>query len=419
LAPWVQSPLLAGGVRDTATALTVSQSDCTAQHTAAQARTWSAAWQAECSGELLRHSNVLQWHTTDTAATGADATAGTAATSIATTAAGATTAANSDTHTNAVPAEELSSHSYSDEQTFLQRIAAGGTVYDSMIAWLEAVQPDPAFLRRALEKTGSYSFPAAEAPFLAAVLSHGGLASCAMLHASSSSDSSDSSSATANGAVHNAVAGREADVLRAWAAMRQLRVHLRTQKQQFKVAQADRAAAAAAAAAVTVISDSPSSSAEPNESSTATESSTGVTDAVDAAVTSDSSSVGASSDAVDAASDASSDEASDVASDVSTTVGDTADATAAAAANTGNNSSDTMTATRPEAAAAAMLAAAVTATTTATAALAATFEEYLVVLAERSLFLLSVEPSCSSAAGQHRPAMIEPHTAELMSRYVS
>jgi hypothetical protein len=336
---------------------------------------------------------VLQWHSTAATSTADDTTAFH-------TAAGAATAADSHTHTIAVPAE-LSSYSYSDEQSFLQRIAAGGTVYESVVAWLGAVQPDPAFLRRALEKTGSYSFPAAEAPFLAAVLSHGGLARCAMLQASASSDSSSDSAA---------IAGREADVLRAWAAVQQLRVHLRTQKQQFKVAHADRTAAAAATAAVLVVDDS--SPAEPTDSSTA------VVPATVAATTSTStSSATASSGTVDAASDASSDVASDVASDVSTIIGDTPDT----AANTDEPASDTLTAAEPQSTAATVPAAvADTAAVVAAAAavVPATFDEYLAALAERSLFLLSVEPSCTSASGQHRAAVIEPHTAELMSRCV-
>jgi hypothetical protein len=326
---------------------------------------------------------VLQWHNTAAASTDDDDD------TTATTAGAAATTADSLTHTCAVPAE-LNSHSYSDEQTFLQRIAAGGTVYDSVVAWLEAVQPDPAFLRRALEKTGSYSFPAAEAPFLAAVLSHGGLARCAMLQTSASSDTSSA-------------VGRDADVLRAWAAVQQLRVHLRTQKQQFKVAQADRTAATT----VSVGGSSPST--EPTEISTA------VTHAAPTAATTSTSSstVSIGSETVevvsDVASDAVSDVASDVASDVSTIVSDTP------AASTTEQVLDTLTAAEAEATATTVPAA--DAAAAAAVALPTTFEKYLAALAERSLFLLGVEPSCTSAAGQHRAAVIEPHTAELMSRY--
>lgn len=44
-----------------------------------------------------------------------------------------------------------------------------------LMDWLGRSNPDPAFLRMALEKTDSYSFPLVEAPFLAALLKHGGL----------------------------------------------------------------------------------------------------------------------------------------------------------------------------------------------------------------------------------------------------
>lgn len=44
-----------------------------------------------------------------------------------------------------------------------------------LMDWLGRSNPDPAFLRMALEKTDIYSFPLVEAPFLAALLKHGGL----------------------------------------------------------------------------------------------------------------------------------------------------------------------------------------------------------------------------------------------------
>lgn len=54
---------------------------------------------------------------------------------------------------------------------------AGRPVFTELLEWLGRSHPDPPFLRKALERTGNYSFPAVEAPFLAALLKHGGLIS--------------------------------------------------------------------------------------------------------------------------------------------------------------------------------------------------------------------------------------------------
>lgn len=47
--------------------------------------------------------------------------------------------------------------------------------FPDLVDWLGRSHPDPTFLRLALEKTNSYAFPSVEAPFLAALLKHGGL----------------------------------------------------------------------------------------------------------------------------------------------------------------------------------------------------------------------------------------------------
>lgn len=49
------------------------------------------------------------------------------------------------------------------------------SAFPDLSGWLASSHPDPIFLRTALEKTGNYSFPKVEAPFLAALLKHGGL----------------------------------------------------------------------------------------------------------------------------------------------------------------------------------------------------------------------------------------------------
>lgn len=52
----------------------------------------------------------------------------------------------------------------------------GDSVFTDLVAWLSQSHPDPPFLKMALEKTGNYDFPVVEAPFVAALLKHGGLA---------------------------------------------------------------------------------------------------------------------------------------------------------------------------------------------------------------------------------------------------
>lgn len=51
------------------------------------------------------------------------------------------------------------------------------TAFPYLVEWLSQIHPDPTFLRLALEKTDNYSFPRVEAPYLAALLKHGGLLS--------------------------------------------------------------------------------------------------------------------------------------------------------------------------------------------------------------------------------------------------
>lgn len=49
------------------------------------------------------------------------------------------------------------------------------SLFPHLVEWLGRSHPDPVFLRMALEKTNNYAFPLVEAPFLAALLKHGGL----------------------------------------------------------------------------------------------------------------------------------------------------------------------------------------------------------------------------------------------------
>lgn len=62
-----------------------------------------------------------------------------------------------------------------DEETRVGSCSRDDSVFPELVEWLGQSHPDPPFLRKALEKTGNYSFPLVEAPFLAALLKHGSL----------------------------------------------------------------------------------------------------------------------------------------------------------------------------------------------------------------------------------------------------
>lgn len=66
-----------------------------------------------------------------------------------------------------------------------RHLGSGGqdSLFPHLVEWLGRSHPDPVFLRMALEKTNNYAFPLVEAPFLAALLKHGGLVSEALLAA--------------------------------------------------------------------------------------------------------------------------------------------------------------------------------------------------------------------------------------------
>lgn len=65
--------------------------------------------------------------------------------------------------------------SRSDDGRGGERKTDEGSPFPDLVEWLGQSHPDPPFLRMALEKTGNYSFPLVEAPFVAALLKHGGL----------------------------------------------------------------------------------------------------------------------------------------------------------------------------------------------------------------------------------------------------
>lgn len=87
-----------------------------------------------------------------------------------------------------IPASGINSKSLPDVSAAAEAVEGGGpeewdgqsgdhgdSLFRALVDWLSRSHPDPAFLRIALEKANSYAFPQVEAPFLAALLKHGGL----------------------------------------------------------------------------------------------------------------------------------------------------------------------------------------------------------------------------------------------------
>ncbi|CAM9591597.1 unnamed protein product, partial [Scytosiphon promiscuus] len=108
------------------------------------------------------------------------------------------------------------------------------SAFSGLVDWLGRSHPDPAFLRMALEKANSYAFPLVEAPFLAALLKHGGLvgeAFQALETISTPGKETDKESPLP-------VPSR--DMANLWGRIRQLRAFLRTQKQEYKMTAAER-----------------------------------------------------------------------------------------------------------------------------------------------------------------------------------
>eukprot|EP01041_Mallomonas_annulata_P000974 gene974-1892_t len=115
-----------------------------------------------------------------------------------------------------------------DVNDFLAEVATSpvGAVSDMtagalLTNWLETIDPDPVFLRKALEKTGNYRFPQCEQSFLACLLKHSGLVEEAR---------------TAVSVLRNDMqpASPSGDMRSLSKRIRQLRAYLRTQKQRFK-----------------------------------------------------------------------------------------------------------------------------------------------------------------------------------------
>lgn len=83
-------------------------------------------------------------------------------------------AGDASQHSSSHVSREASTNIDGDESELIVEVS-GGSLYQDLVEWLGRSHPDPPFLRAALEKTGNYSFPLVEAPFLAALLKHGGL----------------------------------------------------------------------------------------------------------------------------------------------------------------------------------------------------------------------------------------------------
>lgn len=111
--------------------------------------------------------------------------------------------------------------------TFLEDVVASEFASGSQAAgrvlmgWLESINEDPAYLRKALEKAGNFSFPKCEYPFVACLLKHGGLVGEAF-------------AAVGDINCGQPVPKPSNDMISLWVKVKQLRMYLRSQKQKFK-----------------------------------------------------------------------------------------------------------------------------------------------------------------------------------------
>ena len=98
-----------------------------------------------------------------------------------------------------------------------------------LLDWLELINPEPAKLRSNFEKSGSYSFPRCELPLIACLVKHGGLISEAI-------------AATSAMQIRNSIGNSETsslptpsqDMISLWKRVKQCRAILRSQRQTLK-----------------------------------------------------------------------------------------------------------------------------------------------------------------------------------------
>ena len=90
-----------------------------------------------------------------------------------------------------------------------------------LLPWLERIAPEPSSLRSVLERSGSYSFPQCEFPFIACLLKHSGLVREAMGVLQALKEGKD-------------VDDPSSDMIAMWKRVQQLRTFLRQQRQKYK-----------------------------------------------------------------------------------------------------------------------------------------------------------------------------------------
>ncbi len=111
-------------------------------------------------------------------------------------------------------------------QEFLNNVAickggiADGSDAFFLLNWLENIEKEPLFMRQAMEKIGSYSFPVCEMPILACLLKHSGLVVEAM--------------ECCNKLKLNELPTPSPNMVILWKKMKQIRVNLRKERQRFK-----------------------------------------------------------------------------------------------------------------------------------------------------------------------------------------
>ena len=90
-----------------------------------------------------------------------------------------------------------------------------------LLPWLERIAPEPSSLRTVLERSGSYSFPQCEFPFIACLLKHSGLVREAMSVLQALKEGKDADEPSP-------------DMIAMWKRVQQLRTFLRQQRQKYK-----------------------------------------------------------------------------------------------------------------------------------------------------------------------------------------
>jgi hypothetical protein len=170
LMPWLQSPLLIGGVDDTTT------------DPGKAGGRWDEAWNELSTGNAAESMSLKP--------------------------------------PKAEPEASRYLEVFLNEVALCQAGSAEGSDVLLLLNWLESIDKEPLFMRQAMEKIGTYSFPACEMPILACLLKHSGLVVEAV-DCSRKLKLQEAPEPSPN-------------MVTLWKKMRQIRVNLRKERQRFK-----------------------------------------------------------------------------------------------------------------------------------------------------------------------------------------